>query len=68
MRAAARRGDFGMVRKSVPMVCGTVPFVIGGVSLLAEAGGGLYWILAGIVCALVGGVLNAWVFLVEIRR
>ncbi len=30
--------------------------------------GGLYWALAGIVAAIVGAVLNAWVLLVEILR
>jgi modulator of FtsH protease len=47
---------------------GTVPFVVGAVSVLLEAGGGLYWIVAGIVFAIVGAVANAWVLLVEIRR
>ncbi len=46
----------------------TLPFVIGAVSLLLEAGGGLYWIVAGIVFAIGGGVANAWVLLVEILR
>jgi hypothetical protein len=47
---------------------GVIPFVIAGISLLAETGGGLYWVLAGIVGAIVGGVANAWVLLVEILR
>jgi len=47
---------------------GTVPFVIGAASVLLETGGGLYWIVAGIVFAIVGGVANAWVLLVEILR
>jgi hypothetical protein len=38
------------------------------VSLLAAAGGGLYWVAAGIVLATTGAVVNAWVLLVEIRR
>jgi hypothetical protein len=46
----------------------TLPFAVGGLSLLASSGGGLYWTLAGIVAAIVGGVLNAWVLLVEILR
>jgi modulator of FtsH protease len=50
------------------LVLGTVPFVIGAVSLLLDAGGGLYWIVAGIVFATCGAVANAWVLLVEIRR
>ena len=47
---------------------GTVPFVLGAVSIVADAGGGLYWIAAGIVLASAGAVLNAWVLLVEILR
>jgi hypothetical protein len=47
---------------------GTVPLVIGSLSILFEAGGGLYWIAAGIVLAIVGAVANAWVLLVEILR
>jgi hypothetical protein len=47
---------------------GTAPLVIGGLSVLLETGGGLYWIAAGIVLAIVGAVANAWVLLVEILR
>jgi modulator of FtsH protease len=47
---------------------GTAPVVIGAISLLAETGGGLYWIAAGIVFAIGGAVANAWVLLVEILR
>jgi modulator of FtsH protease len=47
---------------------GTVPVVLGAVSLFAEAGGGLYWVAAGIMLAMSGAVANAWVLLVEILR
>jgi hypothetical protein len=47
---------------------GTFPVVVGAASLLAEAGGGLYWVAAGIVLATAGAVANAWVLLVEILR
>jgi hypothetical protein len=46
----------------------TLPFLVAGVSLLAEAGGGLYWVVAGIVFATLAAVANAWVLLVEILR
>jgi hypothetical protein len=49
-------------------LAGTVPFVLGGASLLLEAGGGLYWVVAGVVFATVGAISNAWVLLVEILR
>lgn len=47
---------------------GTVPPVVGAVSLIAQSGGGLYWTAAGIVGALLGAAVNAWVLLVEILR
>jgi modulator of FtsH protease len=46
----------------------TLPFVVGGLALMFETGGGLYWVAAGIVFAIAGGVANAWVLLVEILR
>jgi modulator of FtsH protease len=49
-------------------IFGTVPMSIGGISVIAGSGGGLYWVAAGIVFALVGAVANAWVLLVEILR
>jgi hypothetical protein len=47
---------------------GTLPIVLGAVSVLAETGGGLYWIAGGMVLAIAGAVANAWVLLVEILR
>ena len=49
-------------------VIAMAPFLIGAVSILAEQGGGLYWVFAGIVLAIVASVANAWVLLVEILR
>jgi hypothetical protein len=46
----------------------TVPFLVGAVSVLAEQGGGLYWVFAGVVLAIAASVANAWVLLVEILR
>ncbi|MBA2504714.1 MAG: hypothetical protein H0V29_02080 [Thermoleophilaceae bacterium] len=47
------RGECGRVRRA---------------HLIAESGGGLNWILAGMIGAIVGAVANAWVLLVEILR
>jgi hypothetical protein len=47
---------------------GTLPPVVGAVSLLVGSGGGLYWIAAGIIGAILGASVNAWVLLVEILR
>jgi modulator of FtsH protease len=54
--------------RQAAVAAGTVPLVIGGASLLAETGGGLYWTAGGIIFAIAGAVLNAWVLMVEILR
>ena len=64
--AAGRRSPFDS-RRLVAAI-GTVPMAIGAISLILEAGGGFYWLAAAVVAALVGSVLNAWVYLVEILR
>ena len=46
----------------------TLPFIVGGISLIAGAGGGLYWVQAGVIVSVAVGLLNAWVLLVEILR
>jgi len=43
-------------------------FLVGGWSLMAGVGGGLYWILAATVLTFVCASINAWVLLVEILR
>jgi hypothetical protein len=47
---------------------GFVLLAIGAISIVLAAGGGLYWIVAGVVFATIGAVANAWVLLVEIMR
>ena len=59
---------FALDPRRLLVAAGTVPFVVGGVSLIAEGGGGIYWILGGAIAALIAGVMNAWVLLVEILR
>jgi hypothetical protein len=46
----------------------SLTFIVGGGTLIAGAGGGLYWVLAAIVLAFVAASINAWVLLVEIKR
>jgi hypothetical protein len=48
----------------------TIPafLVVAGASLLAGAGGGLYWLAPAVIEAFLGGLLTVWVLLVEIRR
>lgn len=47
---------------------GPVFLVIGGVSLLAQNGGGLYWVVPAMIAAMVAAIIGAWVMLVEIVR
>ncbi len=47
---------------------GLVFMLIGGVSLLAQSGGGLYWIVPAMLAAMVAAIVGAWVLLVEIVR
>jgi hypothetical protein len=65
--AAPRPRAWFLTRLLLP-VAGTVPVVVGGVSLIAEAGGGLYWIVSATIFAIGGAVGNAWVLLIEILR
>jgi hypothetical protein len=46
----------------------TILPIVAGVSLALGAGGGLYWLAAGVILLLVDGIINAWVLVVEILR
>jgi hypothetical protein len=46
----------------------SVPIVVSGILVLKGAPEALYWIVPGIVTALIATVINAWVLLVEILR
>ena len=65
-RRATRRGVAG--RPDLVHAIAVVPLSSAAISLIAEGGGGLYWIVGGILGAIVGAVANAWVLLVEILR
>jgi hypothetical protein len=39
---------------------------VAGLTFLLKAGGGLYWLIPAAVASLVGGVVNAWLFLVRV--
>ena len=57
-----------LVSRLVVTTLAMVPLIVGGISIAAESGGGLYWIVAGIAAAICSAVANAWVLLVEILR
>jgi hypothetical protein len=56
------------ITRIVLALASSVPVVVAGISMLAERGGGLYWLAAAFALALAAGTGNAWVLLVEIVR
>jgi hypothetical protein len=56
------------ITRIVVALATSVPVVVAGASLLAEAGGGLYWLAAAFALSLTAGIANAWVLLVEVVR
>jgi hypothetical protein len=44
----------------------TVLVGVTGLTFILKAGGGLYWLIPAVVASLVGGVVNAWLFLVKV--
>jgi hypothetical protein len=46
----------------------SLPFVIAGVLLILGLPGGLYWTVPGLAFAILGGIINTWVLLIEILR
>lgn len=57
-----------LVEQVVTLQLPSVVFIVGGVSLAADGGGGLYWVLAAVLLAFVSASINGWVLLVEVKR
>ena len=47
---------------------GCLPILLAGLSLIGGGGGGLYWLVPGVVVSLLGGIVNTWILLIEILR
>jgi hypothetical protein len=54
------------IERASPNAITSVFFGVAGLTFLVTAGGGLYWLIPGAVASLVGGVINAWLFLVRV--
>jgi len=39
---------------------------VAGLTFLLKSGGGLYWLIPAAVASLLGGVVNAWLFLTRV--
>lgn len=68
-RRAGHGGDQDVARyveKFSPNTITAVLVGVAGLTFLVKAGGGLYWLIPAAVASLVGGVVNAWLFLVKV--
>jgi hypothetical protein len=54
------------IERSSPNTITAVLVGVAGLTLLLRAGGGLYWLIPAAVTSLLGGVVNAWLFLVRV--
>lgn len=60
------RGVARYIEKFSPNSVTAVLVGIAGITFLLKAGGGLYWLIPAAVASLLGGVVNAWLFLVKV--
>jgi hypothetical protein len=66
--ARSRKTATWIVARVSPAVVSCGCLVAAGATLLARAAGGLYWPVPGVLAALIFGLVNTWVLLVEILR
>src|SRR6266516_1269528 len=68
-RRAGHGADQGVARyieRFSPNTITAVLVGVAGIIFLAQAGGGLYWLIPAAMASLLGGVVNAWLFLVKV--
>ncbi|MFI5082053.1 MAG: hypothetical protein ACHQCE_13335 [Streptosporangiales bacterium] len=68
-RRAGHGSDQGVARyieRFSPNTITAVLVGVAGLTLLLRAGGGLYWLIPAAAASLLGGVVNAWLFLVRV--
>jgi drug/metabolite transporter (DMT)-like permease len=68
-RRAGHSADQGVARyieRFSPNTICAVLVGVAGLTFLLRAGGGLYWLIPAAVASLLGGVVNAWLFLVKV--
>jgi hypothetical protein len=52
----------------LPSIVTSGCLALAGATLIAEGGGGLYWLVPAVLAAIIFGLVNAWVLLIEIQR
>ena len=68
-RRAGHSADHGVARYVEKFSPNTITAVLvgaAGLTFLLKAGGGLYWLIPATAASLLGGVVNAWLFLVKV--
>jgi hypothetical protein len=68
-RRAGHAGEPGLARyleRFSPNTITAVLVGVAGITVIAGAGGGLYWLIPAVAASLIGGVINAWLFLVRV--
>ena len=63
---ATHPGAARYVERFSPNTITAVLVGVAGLTFLLKAGGGLYWLIPAAVASLLGGVANAWLFLVRL--
>jgi hypothetical protein len=62
----ADRGAIRYIERFSPNMITAALVGVAGLTLLVKAGGGLYWLIPATMASLLGGVVNAWLFLVKV--
>ncbi len=57
-----------LLGSAIPVILLVGPTILAGAGLLIEGLGGLYWLPVAVIAAIIGGIGQAWVLLIEILR
>jgi len=63
---ASERGAIRYIERFSPNMITALLVGIAGLTFLLRAGGGLYWLIPAAAASILGGVVNAWLFLVSV--
>ncbi|HEY2304432.1 MAG TPA: hypothetical protein VGI05_00980 [Streptosporangiaceae bacterium] len=63
---SADKGPARYIERFSPNMITAVLVGVAGLTFLVKAGGGLYWLIPAVIASLLGGVVNAWLFLVKV--
>ena len=63
---STEKGAVRYIERFSPNMITAVLVGIAGLTFLVKAGGGLYWLIPAAAASLLGGVVNAWLFLVKV--